>query len=101
MEQNANGRLDPRAGHRAAPQPALNGRQQARAGEGIPVKPVRPARERLWSHAEAAAYLYVDPEALYQLNSKGRGPRRYKVGRYNRYRKADLDQWLDDNCATR
>jgi predicted DNA-binding transcriptional regulator AlpA len=93
------GSTDPRTGPRT-PRP-LAARQPAAAGKPSPATATRAPRERLWSHQEAAAYLYVEPAALYQLNSKGRGPRRYKVGRYNRYRKADLDQWLDDNCATR
>jgi excisionase family DNA binding protein len=56
--------------------------------------------ETLWSHEQAAAYLGIEEQTLYRLNSEGRGPRRYKVGRYNRYRKTDIDAWLDTECRT-
>ena len=54
---------------------------------------------RMWTHAQAAAYLGIDEQTLYLLNHQHRGPKRYKVGRYNRYRKADIDHWLDTQCA--
>lgn len=51
--------------------------------------------DRLWSHAEAAAYLGVPELTLHKWNSQGGDvPRSYRVGRYRKYRKVDLDAWL-------
>lgn len=55
------------------------------------------SQERLWSHAEVAAYLGLPPATLHQLNYKGTGPRSYKIGRHRKYRLAEVDAW----CETR
>ncbi|MBN1174457.1 MAG: helix-turn-helix domain-containing protein [Micromonosporaceae bacterium] len=56
--------------------------------------------QRMWTHAETAAYLGIREQTLYFLNHKGKGPRYYKVGRYCRYRPTDIDHWLTTRQAT-
>jgi excisionase family DNA binding protein len=57
--------------------------------------------EAMWSHEQTAEYLGVAPQTLYFLNHQGKGPKRYKVGRYNRYRKDEVDAWLEARCVSR
>jgi excisionase family DNA binding protein len=56
---------------------------------------------RMWTHEETAAFLGIKEQTLYFLNHKGRGPKYYKIGRYCRYRSADVEQWLETRCTTR
>lgn len=51
--------------------------------------------ERLLSVAEVATYLGVPVKTLYQWRHKGVGPRAMRVGRHLRYRRSELDRWLD------
>ncbi|MFE5342343.1 helix-turn-helix transcriptional regulator [Isoptericola sp. NPDC056578] len=51
--------------------------------------------DALLTHEEAASYLRLPQGTLYQLNYKGGGPRRIRVGRNVLYRKRDIDSWLD------
>lgn len=44
--------------------------------------------------AELADYLSVTPQALYDLRSKGRGPRGFRVGRQLRFRPAEVEAWI-------
>nr|WP_297426799.1 helix-turn-helix domain-containing protein [uncultured Actinotalea sp.] len=44
--------------------------------------------------AELAAFLAVSPQALYDLRSKGRGPRGFRVGRHLRFRAAEIEAWI-------
>lgn len=48
----------------------------------------------LWTHERLAAFLGIDEQTLHKLNSQGRGPARYRVGRYNRYHPDDIQAWL-------
>ncbi|GAB1690689.1 helix-turn-helix transcriptional regulator [Krasilnikovia sp. M28-CT-15] len=57
------------------------------------------APEPLWDHQQTAAYLGISEQALYWLNHTGKGPRRYKVGRYCRYRRTHIEAWLREQCA--
>lgn len=59
------------------------------------------SRDRMWTHEETARYLGVEEQTLYFLNHKGKGPRYYRVGRYCRYRPAEVDAWLEAQCASR
>jgi excisionase family DNA binding protein len=47
---------------------------------------------------QAAARLNVDVKALYWLNHKRQGPKRYKVGRGYRYKESDLAAWLESQA---
>ncbi|WP_158887911.1 helix-turn-helix domain-containing protein [Amycolatopsis anabasis] len=50
---------------------------------------------RLLSPRELADYLGITLNTLYVWNTRGQGPRRYRVGRHVRYRLADVDAWLE------
>lgn len=53
------------------------------------------ADEHLMTIEELGAYLQVPIKTLYDWRHKGSGPRGMKVGRYVRYRRHDVDIWLD------
>jgi predicted DNA-binding transcriptional regulator AlpA len=42
-----------------------------------------------------AEYVGVPLTSVYRWNSQSTGPRRIRVGKYVRYRRADVDAWLD------
>ncbi|MGH3548288.1 MAG: helix-turn-helix transcriptional regulator [Pseudonocardiaceae bacterium] len=54
---------------------------------------VRP--DALMDAAALAEYMGVPLATVYRWNSHGSGPRRFRVGKYVRYRTADVDAWLD------
>lgn len=54
----------------------------------------------LLSHAEAAGVLRISAKTLYQMNWKGTGPRRHKVGRHCRYDVVDLQAWLTARASS-
>ncbi len=54
---------------------------------------------RLMSPEEVAEHLHVPLATVYQWNSRGIGPRRLRVGKHVRYRRADLDAWIDGRYA--
>ncbi|RKR88279.1 AlpA family transcriptional regulator [Micromonospora pisi] len=56
---------------------------------------------KMWTHEQTARYLGIEEQTLYFLNHQRKGPKYYKVGRYNRYRKADVDHWLETQCLPR
>ncbi len=55
--------------------------------------------DTMLSISDVAEYLGVPKATLYAWSSRGLGPRRYKVGKYLRYRRADIDAWLDQHAA--
>jgi len=62
-------------------------------------QPAPAAQDRLWSLDETAAYLGVPSSTLHQWNHRGVGPRSFRVGRYRRYRPADVRHWLDEHAS--
>lgn len=48
---------------------------------------------------DLAAFLVVPVASVYAFNSRGSGPRRIRVGRYVRYRRKDVDAWIDQRAA--
>ncbi len=44
--------------------------------------------------SELAAFLSVSNQALYDLRSKGRGPRGFRVGRQLRFRLSEIEAWI-------
>lgn len=44
---------------------------------------------------ELAALCGVSPATVYRWNCKNRAPRRYRLGKHIRYRRADVDSWLE------
>jgi excisionase family DNA binding protein len=45
-----------------------------------------------------ARYLGVPPATVKQWRHKRTGPRGIRVGKYVRYRRADVEQWLDSQA---
>lgn len=50
--------------------------------------------DRLWSVSDVSYYLGVPIGTLYQWRCAGHGPRARRVGRYLRYRPADVRTWV-------
>jgi excisionase family DNA binding protein len=53
------------------------------------------ASEPLYGPQWLADYLDLPLATVYAMNSNGTGPRRIRVGKHVRYRKSDVDAWLD------
>ena len=49
----------------------------------------------LMTTEEVSDYLRIPVPTLWQWRSRGLGPRAAKVGRHLRYRRRDVDAWLD------
>ena len=52
-----------------------------------------------WNAHRAAGYMDVSVGHLYNLLTRGRGPRHIRYGRQLRFRPEDLDVWLARHCA--
>jgi excisionase family DNA binding protein len=49
-----------------------------------------------WSTTtEFAEWLGVDRTVIYYLAARGGGPPRYRIGKEHRYRRADIERWLE------
>lgn len=51
----------------------------------------------LMSPADLAEYLKVPIKTIYNWRSDGSGPRGIRVGRHVRFRRTDIEAWLDRN----
>lgn len=51
--------------------------------------------EQLLTTEQLAAYLVVPRQTLYDWRVRGEGPRGLRVGKHLRYRRADVEAWLD------
>jgi DNA-binding transcriptional MerR regulator len=51
---------------------------------------------RLWSVQDVADFLGIPVQTLYQWRTKGYGPPARRIGRYLRYRPADVRSWVDE-----
>lgn len=49
--------------------------------------------------SDVAEYLGVPVATVYAWNSRGLGPKRSRVGKYVRYRRADVDTWIDERAT--
>jgi excisionase family DNA binding protein len=49
---------------------------------------------------QLAEYLQRPVRTLYQWNYTGEGPRRIRIGRTVRYRRSDVEAWLNKRYAT-
>ncbi len=52
--------------------------------------------DRLLTVEELADYLGVPVATLYQWRHRGEGPPGFRVGRYIRYQRTDVEQWIRD-----
>lgn len=48
---------------------------------------------------DLAEYLGIPLPTVYAMNSRGTGPRRIRVGKHVRYRKTDVDAWLESRLV--
>ncbi len=53
--------------------------------------------ERLLTADEVAAFLQVPRATLYAWRYQSKGPPAIRVGRYLRYRAADIEAWIGEN----
>ncbi len=51
--------------------------------------------DQLLTTSQVATYLQVPIATLHQWRYRGEGPKAAKVGRHLRWRKADVDAWLE------
>ncbi|HEY9412635.1 MAG TPA: helix-turn-helix domain-containing protein [Jiangellaceae bacterium] len=51
--------------------------------------------EPLWAVEDVAAYLGIPTKTIYEWRCKDYGPKGFRVGRYVRYRREDVEAWLD------
>ena len=54
--------------------------------------------DTLLSPRELAAYLGVPVKSLYVWRHNGHGPQGIRVGKHIRYRRAAVEQWLDEQA---
>ena len=59
--------------------------------------PTPGALDRLLSPHELALFLGVPLRTIYRWRYQGDGPPGFRVGRHVRYRRADVEQWLEDH----
>jgi len=57
--------------------------------------------ERLLTAPEVAGFLGVPLATLYQWRTRGTAPRAVRVGKHLRFRRADLDAWVERHSDDR
>lgn len=57
------------------------------------------APDPLLTVEEVATYLNVPKATVYGWNHDGTGPRFHRIGRHVRYRRSDLEQWIEQRAA--
>ena len=50
---------------------------------------------------QLADYLRVPLATVYQWNSRGGGPASIRIGRHVRYRRSDIEAWLEERTTRR
>ncbi len=53
----------------------------------------------LMSVTDVAEYLGVPVGTVYAWNSRGLGPKRLRLGKHVRYRRSDVEAWLEQQVA--
>jgi excisionase family DNA binding protein len=56
---------------------------------------VHSVSDELLSPDDLAALLKVPVKTVYNWRSEGKGPKGIKVGKYVRFRRSDVEAWLD------
>ncbi len=54
------------------------------------------SEDRLLDIDQLATYIGVPRQTIYRWRMEGKGPRASKLGRHLRYRRADIDEWIQD-----
>ena len=57
--------------------------------------------DKLMTVEELAEYLAVPVQTVYRWRHRGYGPRGIKVGRYIRFRRADVETWLNSQAESK
>jgi len=57
--------------------------------------------EELITAEALAEYLKVPLGTVYRWNYAGTGPKRIRIGRFIRYRPADVEQWLEQRSGAK
>ncbi len=55
--------------------------------------------DQLLTAKDAAHYINVNLQTLYSWRHRGAGPRALKAGRKLRYRRRDIDAWLEEGAS--
>lgn len=55
-------------------------------------------KQQLMSLDDVAAWLGVPVRTLYSWRANNKGPRGIRVGKYVRYRPADVEAWIESNA---
>lgn len=50
---------------------------------------------KLWGIKDVAEFLGIPEQTLYQWRTKGYGPPGRRVGKYVKYRQADVERWFE------
>lgn len=87
------------------PAPSAPRRRSVAAGSFVrcgrsPMSAPNPAQWRpdpLLTIDDVAAWLGKPKNTLYAWHSRGKGPRAIRVGNTLRYRRSEVERWLDDN----
>ena len=56
-----------------------------------------PENDRLMTVEDLAEYLRLPTGTIYKQRSEGTGPPGYRVGKYVRWRRSEVDAWLESN----
>ncbi len=56
--------------------------------------------DRLLSVEDLAELLGVPQKSIYVWRAKGEGPPAARIGRYLRWRRVDVDRWVEQQLAT-
>lgn len=62
--------------------------------------PVPPKNPDIFDTPAAAAYLHLSTQYLEKMRVVGGSPAFLKIGKAVRYRRIDLDRWLDEKVRT-
>ena len=62
---------------------------------------IAPQDRRVLSETELAQLWGVSAKTLQRWRTEGRGPRGIRVGRHVRFRRTDVDAWLDSHADER
>lgn len=55
--------------------------------------------DRLMTTDELLTYLQVPKSTLYSWRRENRGPRAFTVGKHLRFRRTEVDEWLESQVA--
>jgi len=61
--------------------------------------PARQATDEWLKPQELADELRLPVQTLYMWRTKGAGPRAHRIGRHLRYRRRDIESWLDSQAS--